>query len=139
MTAQIAAYGRLGQNPRVHETRSGQAMTTASLAVTVEARGDVEDERTLWLGVAAFGRVAEDLARHAKGDPVSLSGRLQLSRYTTRDGEARESWQCIADAVVSSRCVRPRSGRRRKASESRLPPGSPTAGDGCPFGDPIPI
>jgi len=61
------------------------------------ARGHVEcregggetGEETLWLSVLAFGRVAEDPARHAKGDPVSVSGRLNLNRYQSRDGEAR--------------------------------------------------
>ena len=38
MTAQIAAYGRLGRDPRQHETKSGKPMASASLAVTVEAR-----------------------------------------------------------------------------------------------------
>lgn len=38
MTAQIAAYGRLGSDPRPHETRSGTATSTASLAVGVPDR-----------------------------------------------------------------------------------------------------
>ena len=62
MTAQIATYGRLGRDPRQHETRTGRAMTTATLAVTVEARGGEDgDEDTLWFDVMAFGRVTEDL------------------------------------------------------------------------------
>ena len=66
----------------------------------------------LWLTVLAFGRVADE-PRHSAGDPVSVSGRLQLSRYVTNDGEAREGWQVIADSVVSSRSVRPGGGRRK--------------------------
>ena len=51
MTAQIAAYGRLGRDPRQHETKSGKPMASASLAVTVEARerGADDPEGTLWL------------------------------------------------------------------------------------------
>ena len=115
MSAQIAAYGRLVADPRSIETRSGKAMTAARLAVTVEARIDGEGgaEETLWLSVLAFGCVAEDLARSAKGDPVSVSGRLTLNRYQSRDGEDRETWQVLADAVVSARSVRPRGGRRK--------------------------
>ena len=64
------------------------------------------------MSVLAFGRVAEDLARSAKDEAVSVSGRLNLNRYQSRDGEDREAWQCIADSVVSSRSVRPRGGRR---------------------------
>ena len=122
MTAQIAAYGRLGREPRAHETRTGKPMATASLAVPVEARerGADDAETTLWLGVVAFGRVADDLARHRAGESVSVSGRLQLSRYVAGDGEAREGWQCIADSVVSSHTVRPRSVRRRKMCAAKL-------------------
>ena len=84
---QLACYGRLGRDPRTHETRTGKPMTTASPAVYVEARerGADDAEATLWLGVVAFGRVAEDLARHRSGEQVSVSGRLQLSRFVTGD------------------------------------------------------
>ena len=34
-----------------------------------------------------------------------------------RDGEERESWQCIADAMVSSRSVRPRDGRGKPQTD----------------------
>ena len=49
-------------------------MTVASLAVTIESRESGETgEGTLWLDVVSFGRVADDLARHAKGDLVSVA------------------------------------------------------------------
>ena len=115
--ATLAAYGRLGSDPREHETRKGGAMATASLAVNVPDRSRDADEgaeATLWLRVTAFGRVAESLARHAKGDPVSVSGRLQFSRYQARDGDEREQWSIVADALVSARTVRPRGGSKPK-------------------------
>ena len=114
----LAAYGRLVADPRAIETRSGKPMTAARLAANVECRDGAGEtgEETLWLSVLAFGRVAEDLARHAKGDPVSVSGRVRLERYVAGDGDERETWQVLADAVVSSRSVRPTGGRR----ESRL-------------------
>ena len=144
MTAQVAAYGRLARDPRQHETTSGKPMTTGTIAVEVELRerGAETAAETLWLQVCAFGRQADDLARHAKGDPVSVAGRLQMTRYQTREGAARESWQCIADSVVSARTVRPKGGRRRDdgngartepASRSSTPPAmwpARGAGDG---------
>ena len=87
MSAQLATHGRLGRDPRTPETRTGKPMTTASPAVYVEARerGADDAEATSWLGVVAFGRVAEDLARHRSGARVALTGRLQLSRFVTGD------------------------------------------------------
>ena len=119
MSAQIAAYGRLGRDPRPVDTSSGKAMTVASVAVTVESRESGETgEGTLWLDVVSFGRVADDLARHAKGDLVSVAGRMQLSRFTSStSGEVRESWQVVADALVSARTVRPKGGRRSGADK----------------------
>ena len=114
--ATLAVYGRLGSDPREHATRKGGAMATASLAVDVPDRTQGAEEgatETLWLRVTAFGRVAQDLAGHAKGDPVSVSGRLQFSRWTDRDGDEREQWAIVADALVSARTVRP--GGRRKS------------------------
>ena len=114
--ATLAVYGRLGSDPREHSTRKGGAMATASLAVDVPDRTQGAEEgatETLWLRVTAFGRVAQDLAGHAKGDPVSVSGRLQFSRWTDRDGDEREQWAIVADALVSARTVRPRGGRRK--------------------------
>ena len=112
MTAQIAAYGRIGRDPRNIPTRTGKAMAAVSLAVEVPCRSEGDDGATLWLDVLAFGRVADDLMRHAKGDSVSVAGRLALNRYQATDGSERESWQCIADSAVSSRTVRPGGGRR---------------------------
>ena len=114
--ATLAVYGRLGSDPREFETRKGGAMATASLAVDVPDRSQGAEDgatETLWLRVTAFGRVAESLAQHAKGDPVSASGRLQFSRWTDRDGDEREQWAIVADALVSARTVRP--GGRRKS------------------------
>ena len=159
MTAQIAVHGRLGRDPRAIDTSSGKPMATASLAVTVEARVSGETgEGTLWLDVLTFGRVADDLTRHAKGDMVSISGRLQLARYTNRDGETRENWQCIADSLVSAKSVHPRGGART-AGGGTAPSSKgqrtvwPTSGSGgpttpeppphvdadLPFDDPIPF
>ena len=124
--ATLAVYGRLGSDPREHSTRTGKAMTTASLAVNVPDRSRDADEgaeAALWLRVTAFGRLAEDLARHAKGDPVSVCGRLQFSRWTDRDGDEREQWQVLADALVSARTVRPGGGRRKSKGDGDGPRG----------------
>ena len=127
--ATLAVYGRLGSDPREHETRKGGAMATASLAVDVPDRTQGAEEgatETLWLRVTAFGRVAQDLAGHAKGDPVSVSGRLQFSRWTDRDGDEREQWAIVADALVSARTVRP-GGRRQSKGDGD---GSRSGGNG---------
>ena len=126
MTAQLSAYGRLGQEPKSITTQSGKPMAVGSLAVTVPARGD--EDATLWLGVVAFGSQAETLLSHAKGDMVSVTGRVQLNRWTDKDGNDREDLQVVADQITSTRTVRP---GKRKRSESAAPSKS------APFDDPL--
>lgn len=122
MSASMAVYGRLGGEPRAIETKSGKAMTVATLAVDI---GDA-DAPPLWLGLVAFGRLADELLRHHKGDTLSASGRVQVRQYTGSDGAQREQWQVVADALVSARTVRP--GARNAA---------PAGADGRPFDDPL--
>lgn len=117
MTAQIAAYGRLGADPVQRQSQAGKAWATASIAVTLAEDSDAPPQ---WFGVVAFARTAETLCRHAKGDLVSISGRLQLNRYRDRDGNDRQQMQVIADTVISARTVR-QAGGRRQGSDGGAP------------------
>ena len=108
MSAAIAIYGRLGSDPAGRQSQAGNPWATVSIAVDL---GKGDDEATMWFSVIAFGRVAETLCRHRKGDLLSVSGRLQLNRRTDRDGAERETLQVVADAMFSARSVRPGGGR----------------------------
>jgi single-strand DNA-binding protein len=132
-------YGRLGRDPKAMTTKTGKAMCTASIAVDVgREQGDGE---TLWITVMGFGQLAEALQRHQQGDMIAATGRLTRSRYTGTDGQERESWSLIADALHSSRTVRP--GQRRQASRngknSTRSPDRAGHGDpaGADFDDPL--
>ncbi len=129
-----AVYGRLGADPVERKTHNGKDTATASLAVNV-ARHD-EDEDTLWVSVAAFGKSADVLLRHVKGDVVAVMGQLTSRRYADRNGEEKEGWSLTVDAIVSARTVR--AGGRRRA-ESKKSRGHSDAGDPRPFDDPIGI
>ena len=120
MTAQIAAYGRLVFEPRTIQTRTDKPMTAARLAVAMEVYGGNDDtDATLWLDVIAFGRSAETLGRSRKGELVSVAGKLRLTHYRTNDGAERETWQCIADSMITARSVRPSGGKRKRNGNQR--------------------
>ena len=61
-----SVYGRLGADPVERQTKNDKLMVTATIAVDV-ARHDA-DADTVWFGLVAFGRAAEALARHVKGE-----------------------------------------------------------------------
>ena len=132
---QVAAHGRLGQDPRIIDTKSGNAMTVCSLAVTLPTRD--EDDATQWFDIVAFGRVAELLAKQQKGELVSVSGRVQMNRYQPSGGETRETLQIIVDSIVSARSVRP-GGRSRTRAGKDSAAASAEHDDGAPFDDALP-
>ncbi len=128
-------YGRLGADPVERQTKNDKLMVTATLAVSA-GRPDA-DEEPVWFSLAAFGRAAETLARHAKGDLLAAMGPLHPTRFTGRDGQEREGWSLNVDAIVSARTVRPGGGRKRADTAKPAPAGA-SAGNGAPFNDPIP-
>lgn len=115
-SAYIALHARLGGDPVQRQSQSGNAWATASLAANLDQ--EQSDSPPQWFGLVAFGKVAETLCRHAKGDLVSVSGRLQMNRYRDREGNDREQLQIVADTVISARSVRP-GGRRQGGDNSR--------------------
>ncbi len=122
MTAHLSVYGRLGYDPKALETRNGKPMAAATIAVEIGPLGEGEP---LWLGLLAFGRIADDLLRHQKGDLLSAFGRVQRHTWTARDGEEREQLQIIAEGIVSARTVRPGSVRKRTATDTGESAGDP--------------
>ena len=84
MTAQIAAYGRLVDDPQVKQTSKGTPMTLARMAAPLPCSQ------------------AEALERHRKGELLSVAGNMQISQWTGQNGETRQGWQVIADSVISA-------------------------------------
>nr|WP_284473510.1 single-stranded DNA-binding protein [Serratia symbiotica] len=50
-------------------------------------------ETPFWLSVVAFGKQAEALARHVKGELISVSGTMQINQWTTKDGSTSSGYQ----------------------------------------------
>jgi single-strand DNA-binding protein len=111
VTASAAIYGRLGRDPEQRTSQAGNPWATATLAVNL---AEEDDAPPVWFGVTAFGKVAEILCRHSKGDLISVSGRLQLSRWRDQQGLEREQLRIIADTVISAKSVRQGGGRERQ-------------------------
>ncbi|HCI7036208.1 TPA: single-stranded DNA-binding protein [Klebsiella variicola subsp. variicola] len=107
MTAQISAYGRLVADPQTRTTGKGTNMAMARLAVSLPCNAAEDGQATFWLGVIAFGKQADALAKHQKGDLVSVAGNMQVNQWTGQDGGTQQGYQVIADSVLSARTVRP--------------------------------
>lgn len=140
---QAAIYGRLGQDPRQIDTRSGKAMAVASVAVDVadsRERESSENPEPLWVGIVAFGGQADRLLRQSKGDTVSVSGRVQRNRWRDRDGNDREQLQVVADVIISAKTVRPSGKKKSNDTDNGKTAVSETANAGeRDFDDDIPF
>ncbi|PSY40773.1 single-stranded DNA-binding protein [Escherichia albertii] len=140
MTAQIAAYGRLANDPQLKTTSKDTQMTMASMAVPLPCSQADDGTATMWLSVLAFGRQAEALAKHRKGELLSVAGNMQVSQWTGQNGETRQGWQVIADSVISARTVRPggKKGQQGQATDA-LNRAKQQSGNDDPYGDNIPF
>jgi len=96
---------------------------------------------TMWLSVLAFGRQADALAKHRKGELVSVAGNMQVSQWTGQNGETRQGWQVIADSVISARTARPggKKGQQGQATDALNRAKQQTGQHDDPYGDNIPF
>jgi single-stranded DNA-binding protein len=74
---------------------------------------------TWWLDVLAFGPLAQQLAAVQKGQAVGAVGRVSMRLYTPPEGEPREQWSLLADALVIA---------SPPPAEPRQQPAAPPAG-----------
>lgn len=82
-------------------------MAMARLAVSLPCNTAEDGQSTFWLGGIAFGKQADALARHVKGDLVSVVGNMHLNQWKGQDGGTLQGYQVLADSVISARTVRP--------------------------------
>ena len=88
--------GNLGNDPETRITATGTLVVTASIAVhSSYKQGEEWKERTDWFRLVAFGEAGETLRRFGKGERIRVTGRLQSSTYTDRDGKPRTSVEVV--------------------------------------------
>lgn len=110
MTAFLAITVRLARDPESRQTSKGGDMTTVFAFGKVDTRDDEDIDYPISL--LAFGRLASELADHAKGQLIYVSGRLELQRY---NGELRQS--LLLDSLVSAQRLKPRGGRKPQGQQ----------------------
>lgn len=96
----VILVGRLGADPEVRYTASGQAVATLSVATNEwSGVGENREERTEWHRVVVWSKLAERCSEYLKkGRQVYLEGRLQTRSYE-KDGIKRYSTEIVAHTV----------------------------------------
>lgn len=129
MTAQLAAYGRLVAEPASRITKNDNQMAMARLAVSLPCHSAEEGQATFWLSVVAFGKQAEFLMRHDKGELISVAGTMQINQWQGKDGTPQTGYQIVADSVISARTTRPGGGKKTAPTRSNEPQHSTGEGE----------
>jgi single-strand DNA-binding protein len=99
----VILLGRLGKDPELRSTQSGQRVATFSLATTERSKdkGGNSTEKTEWHNIVVWGKTAELAAKYLqKGRQVYLEGRIQTRKWQDKEGKDRYSTEIVAQNLT---------------------------------------
>lgn len=101
MLNHVTIMGRLVKDPELRRTGSGVAVTSFTVAVDRDIASKDSGEREAdFLECVAWRGTGEFVARNFfKGKMIVVSGRLQVRRWTDKDGSKRRTTEIVADNV----------------------------------------
>jgi len=130
----VILVGRLGRDPEVRFTSSGQQVANFSLATdeTYRDRAGERQKRTEWHKIVVWGKSAEIAQKYLrKGSLIYLEGRIQQREYLDRDQNKRTSFDivCVRFQMLGGRGEggAPASGGPAPGEEAEAPHGAPAA------------
>lgn len=100
MLNHIIVMGRLTRDPELRRSQSGTAVTSFSLAVDRDYKGQDGEKETDFIDIVAWRTTAEFVSKYfTKGRMAVVEGRLQVRDWTDKDGNKRRSVEIVADNV----------------------------------------
>ena len=98
----VTLIGRLGQDPEIRYTQSGNAVANATIATNdywTDKQGE-KQERTEWHSLVLWGKLA-DLAQSylKKGSQVYVEGRLQTRDWEDQQGQKHYKTEVVVTTV----------------------------------------
>lgn len=134
--------GRLGRDCETKNMSSGDAVANFSIAVGEQWKGKdgEKQEKTLWLNVVAYKKLAEICGEYLKkGSQVLVSGKLQIREYE-KDGVKKQATELILDKMQMLGGKREEGAETTGQAAPMAPPRKPAASVPPPdFDDDIPF
>lgn len=97
---QISIMGRIAQDIELRRTNSGTAVANFSVAVERDYKNDAGERETDFIEVVAWRGTAEFAEKYlGKGRMVVVTGRLQIRKYTDKDGNKRQAAEVVAESI----------------------------------------
>lgn len=99
MLNHIVVMGRFTRDPELRRTNSGIAVASFTLAVDRDYSGK-EEKETDFIECVAWRQTGEFVSKYfTKGRMAVVSGRLQIRKWTDKDGNKRSTAEIVADNV----------------------------------------
>lgn len=99
MVNKVILIGNLGADPEMRYSAGGTAVATFRVACNERFKSQDGEwqERTEWVRVVAFARLAEICGEYLKkGRQVYIEGRLQTRSWEDKDGQTRYITEVVA-------------------------------------------
>jgi single-strand DNA-binding protein len=133
----VTLVGRLGKDPELRYSPSGQAVARFSLA-TDESRKDQQgnwQQETTWHNIILWGAAAERAGEQLKkGNLVYIEGKISQRQWEDKEGQKRTSFEIVGFTL---RNLTPRShgesSGESAASASQMTPPPPMQDEDLPF------
>lgn len=131
MLNRIILMGRLTKDPELKRTQSGTAVTSFSIAVDRDFKGQNGERETDFIDIVAWRSTAEFVCQYfSKGRMAVVEGRLQIREWKDQNGNNRRSAEVVADNVYFGDSKRDGSGAPAHSA-------SAPSGDGSYYKNPF--
>ena len=99
----VILIGNCGQDPEIKYTANGSAMCNISIATSEswkDKQTGQQQERTEWISIKAFGRLAEIIGEYVKkGSKIYIEGKMRTDKWQDQSGNDRYSTYILADQM----------------------------------------
>lgn len=126
--------GRVATNPETQITQAGTPLTKFALRVPRDYVAEGKEQEYDYPDLTAFGKMAEAAGQLARGDYVSMSGRITTRTWKNGEGEDRKGTDFIVERL---RKLGGKAGSTAKPSPppKPKPESEPAAEEEDPFAD----
>ncbi len=132
MLNQCNFIGRLGQDPEVRYTQSGQAVATVTLACSekYKDKSGQQVEETEWVKIVCWGKLGEIVGQYlTKGSLAFFSGKQKTRKWEDSEGVTKYTTEIVAREmkILSSKS-------ESSGDNGGSYGGQPSTGSDVPFG-----
>jgi single-strand DNA-binding protein len=97
----VELIGYAGRDPQMKRTQGGQVVAGFTIGVSRRRKGEGASEETDWFRVVCWDKLAEITEQYLKkGNRIYVDGRLQIRKYTGKDGVERTTAEIVASDLI---------------------------------------